>query len=178
MEIFTVGHGAGPAAALVEVLRREGIRVLVDVRTAPGSRRHPQYGKDALAASLAEAGIAYEWEKELGGCRTARPDSPHAAIRNPSFRGYADHMETGAFRHGLERLIRRAASGPTAVMCAETVWWKCHRRMIADALVTRGIDVFHLAPGRAPERHRLNPAVRITDSRLVYDVTDPGQLPL
>ncbi len=154
------------------MLRGAGIRSLVDVRTAPGSRRHPQFGKDALSETLAGTGIAYRWEKDLGGWRRPRPDSPHTALRSDQFRGYADHMETATFAAGLARLMEGAARTPTAFMCAETLWWNCHRRMIADALTVAGWEVVHLiGPGKT-EPHRLHPALRVEDGSLVYDVDD------
>jgi uncharacterized protein DUF488 len=129
--IWTVGHGARPVEDLMGDLERAGVRRLVDVRTAPGSRRHLQFGRDVLEAALRPHGIAYEWRKDLGGFRRPRPDSPHHAIRNDAFRGYADHMDTQEFRSALAWLEETSAGVPTAVMCAESVWWRCHRRMIA-----------------------------------------------
>lgn len=141
----------------------------MDVRRYPGSRRHPQFSRDALAASLAGAGIGYVHEPDLGGRRAARPDSPHSAWRVEAFRGFADHMETPDFGAALERLMRRAAETPTAILCAEAVPWRCHRRLISDALVARGVDVLHiLGPGRA-EPHELDAKARILPGgRLLY----------
>ena len=170
--IWSIGHGARPAEELVAVLREAAIRSLVDVRTAPGSRRHPQFGKDALAASLDAAGIGYRWEQDLGGWRRPSPDSPHAALRSEQFRGYADYMETAAFAAALHQLEEEARTGPTAFMCAETLWWNCHRRMISDALTVAGWDVLHLlGPGKS-EPHRLHPALRVDGDRLIHDVDD------
>lgn len=141
----------------------------------PGSRRHPQFGQDRLAPSLEEAGIEYIWRKELGGFRTPRPDSRHTALRHPSFRGYADHMDTPEFAEALAWLVETAAGAPTAIMCAESVWWRCHRRMVADALVARGDRAVHLlSPGRRDE-HRLSPMARIEHGSPVYDVAGPTQ---
>ena len=176
--IAGVGHGTRPIEAFIDLLRDAGITLVVDVRTAPGSRRHPQFGRDRLARSLAEAGIDYEWQPDLGGWRTPRPDSPHAALRNASFRGYADHMDTDAFDQALRWLQRRARTRPTAFLCAESLWWRCHRRLIADALAVRGWAVRHLIdPGRS-DPHRLHPAARRIGKALRYDVTAPDQLPL
>lgn len=123
--MFTIGHGARTIEAFLDLLRAAGVRRLVDVRTAPGSRKHPQFGRDALEVSLAGVGIEYRWEGEaLGGWRRARPDSRHTALRSAGFRGYADHMETEAFRAARERLIEASTRLPTAVMCAESLW--CH----------------------------------------------------
>jgi uncharacterized protein (DUF488 family) len=167
--IWTIGHGTRPVDELVGELRGAGIERLVDVRTAPGSRRNPQFGRDALASALERDGIAYEWRKELGGFRRPSPDSPHRAIRNEAFRGYADYMDTPEFRSALERLEQDASDAPTAIMCAESVWWRCHRRMIADALAVDGWDVVHLLPGGRTQRHPLHPDLRVEDGRLVYD---------
>jgi uncharacterized protein (DUF488 family) len=168
--IFTVGHGTRPIEDFLAILWAAGIRRLVDVRTAPGSRRHPQFGQDALAASLQRQGIEYVWRKELGGFRRPRPDSPHVALRNEAFRGYADHMQTEGFRCALAWLVATSRDTPTAIMCAESVWWRCHRRMISDALTVAGCDVVHLLDEGRREPHRLNPSARVEGSRLIYDV--------
>ena len=151
------------------MLTEHGIRVLVDVRRYPASRRHPQFGREALAASLIRAGIEYVHEPDLGGRRTARPDSQHTAWRVEAFRGYADHMESAEFAAALERLMRRAAGTPTAILCAEAVPWRCHRRLISDALVARGIEVLHiLGPGHAAP-HELDANARVLPGgRLLY----------
>ncbi|MGH2724521.1 MAG: DUF488 family protein [Actinomycetota bacterium] len=176
--IFTIGHGARSIEEFLALLQGAGIRRLVDVRTAPGSRKHPQFGRDALAASLEERGVEYVWRgKELGGWRRARPDSRHVALRSPGFRGYADHMETGEFREARRWLIETSADTPTAVMCAESLWWRCHRRMLADALVAAGTPVRHVMEGGRQDDHRLHPAARIEGDLPVYDVEadDSGQ---
>jgi uncharacterized protein (DUF488 family) len=168
--IFTVGHGTRSIEEFLAALGVAGIRRLVDVRTAPGSRRHPQFGRDALAASLESQVIEYVWRKELGGFRTPRPDSPHVALRNDAFRGYADYMETEEFNSALAWLIDTSRDTPTAIMCAETLWWRCHRRMISDALTVAGCEVVHLLDEGRRETHHLNPNARIDGSRLVYDI--------
>ena len=176
--IFTIGHGSRTLDVFVELLEGAGIRLLVDVRTAPASRKHPHFGKDALAASLPARGIAYDWSgRDLGGWRRARPDSRHVAMRSPGFRGYADHMETEGFRAARDALIETARRTPTAVMCAESVWWRCHRRMLADALLAAGCDVRHIMERGRIEPHRLTAAARIEGDLPVYDVPedDDGQ---
>lgn len=173
MTLYSIGHGTVPVDDLLDALRRVEVRALVDVRTAPGSRRHPQFAREALAASLEHAGIAYEWRPDLGGWRRPRPDSPHVALRNPSFRGYADHMDTPDFDAALEALVATGDREPTAFLCSETLWWRCHRRMIADALLVRGIEVMHVVRDRT-ERHRLHPAARAVGGRLRYDVGEDG----
>jgi len=166
--IFTVGHSTRPQEELVAILREAGVGLLVDVRRFPGSRRYPQFGKEALRAGLAAAGIAYRHEPDMGGRRDPRPDSPNTAWRVAAFRGYADHMASPEFRAALERLWA-PAPGPAAVMCAEAVPWRCHRQLIADALVARGVEVVHLlAPGRR-QAHVLNPAATAAaDGSVVY----------
>jgi uncharacterized protein (DUF488 family) len=150
-------------------LTGNGVEVLVDVRRFPASRRHPQFSRDALAASLAAAGIEYVHEPDLGGRRPARPGSPHTAWRVEGFRGYADHMESPEFQAALDRLIRLGAEAATAILCAEAVPWRCHRRLISDALVARGINVLHiLGPGRA-DPHELDANARVLPGgRLLY----------
>jgi uncharacterized protein (DUF488 family) len=167
--IFTLGHSTRPIEDLLALLAEHGVRVLVDVRRYPGSRRHPQFSRDALAESLAGAGVAYVHEPDLGGRRAARPDSPHTAWRVEAFRGYADHMETPEFTTALERLIRRGSESTVAILCAEAVPWRCHRRLISDALVAQGVEVRHiLGPGRA-DPHELDPnARRLPGGRLLY----------
>jgi uncharacterized protein (DUF488 family) len=172
--IWTIGHGTRSVGELADELERAGVRRLVDVRTAPGSRRNPQFGREALATALTERGIAYEWRKDLGGFRRPRADSPNRAIRNESFRGYADHMDTEEFRSALEWLTGTSRDTPTAIMCAESVWWRCHRRMIADALLVRGWSVVHLLPGGRSQPHRLHPDARVEGERIVYDAGQPA----
>jgi uncharacterized protein (DUF488 family) len=150
-------------------LHEAGVRRLVDVRTRPGSRRHPQFGRVALIQMLASAAIVYGWEADLGGFREAAPDSPNTALPPDGLRGYADHMATGTFQRALDRLIQAAEREPTAFMCAETRWERCHRRFIADALTVRGLAVTHLiAPGEA-EPHEPHPALSVRGGALVYD---------
>ena len=176
--VYTIGHGARDIGTFLELLEGPGIRRLVDVRTAPGSRKHPQFGRDALAASLADAGIGYEWAGEaLGGWRRARPDSRHTALRSPGFRGYADHMESEGFRTTLDELVETSRATPTAVMCAESLWWRCHRRLLADALLVAGCEVRHIMDGGKLDLHRLSAQARQEGDRVVYDVAekDPGQ---
>jgi uncharacterized protein (DUF488 family) len=173
--IFTIGHSTRSIEELLALLAENGVEVLMDVRRFPGSRRHPQFSRDALAAALAGAGIEYLHEPRLGGRRAARPDSPHTAWRVEAFRGYADHMETEEFQAALERLIRLSRDRSVVILCAEAVPWRCHRRLISDALVARGIEVRHiLSPGRS-DLHELDSNARVLDGgrRLVY--SGPGE---
>lgn len=170
---YTVGHGTRTSDELVSVVRSAGVTTIIDVRRFPGSRRNPHLGREALAESLPGRGVAYEWHgEELGGRRSRRAGSRNAAWRNASFQGYADFMETEAFRVALAGLVERARSGDVlAVMCAETLWWRCHRRLISDALVVAGIRVIHLIDEKSTHEHSLHEAARVEDDgSIVYDV--------
>jgi uncharacterized protein (DUF488 family) len=168
--LFSFGHGARPLEVFLDLLRGAGIRRLVDVRTAPGSKKHPHFGRDALGASLADAGIEYRWEPSLGGWRRPKPDSRHVALRSSGFRGYADHMETEEFAHAVDRLIAEGSEHRTAFMCSESLWWRCHRRLLSDALTVRGCRVLHLMEGGRLEPHTLSSMARLEGGSLVYDV--------
>jgi uncharacterized protein (DUF488 family) len=166
--IFTVGHSTRPQDELIAILKEAGVELLVDVRRFPGSRRHPQFGKEALRAGLAAAAIAYRHEPDLGGRREPRPDSPNTAWRVAGFRGYADHMASSEFRAARERLIAQQET-PTTVMCAEALPWKCHRQLIADALVARGVEAVHLLGLGQRQIHVLNPNAAVgLDGVVVY----------
>ena len=160
---------------LVAVLSEAAIQVLADVRSIPGSRRHPQFGRSALTASLAQAGIEYVHLRGLGGRRDARPDSAHVALKIAAFRGYADHMATGEFAADYVRLETLARQRSTAFMCAETHWSKCHRRMLADRLTVDGWSVVHLLTPTSSEPHQLWDVARVAGGRIVYD---GGAMPL
>lgn len=175
MDIWTIGHGTRPIDELVAILRDARIGSLADVRLAPGSRRHPQFGQRALAASLTQAGIAYVHLPGLGGRREASTDSRHVALRVAAFRGYADHMSTNEFASEYDRLTALARESRTAFMCAETLWWRCHRRLISDRLTVDGWTVTHLLSKGKSEVHELWDAARIEDGHIVYDA---GTLPL
>lgn len=169
---FTVGHGTRSLDELIAVLRDAGIDILVDVRRFAGSRRHPHFARESLAVTLPDAGIEYQWWEELGGRRSAQPNSRHTALRNSSFRAYADHMDGAEFESAREALEALARSRPAAAMCAETLWWRCHRRHIADVMMLHGFDVTHLLDVGKSQPHKLHPAVRIgDDGRPVYDVS-------
>ena len=173
--ILTIGHGARSVEALLMVLKQADVATLIDIRRFPGSRRHPQFARDALAVSLPADGIRYEWQgEELGGRRSRRTSSRHVALVDAAFGGYADHMDTSAFRTAMQALIERAETGERlAVMCAETLWWRCHRSLVADALACRGIDVVHLIEVGRSEPHRVRPTMRCGDDGWpVYDVDD------
>lgn len=168
--IYTIGHGSRPLDELIALLKGFGVNCLVDVRAFPGSRRHPHFGRAELERSLPAAGIDYAWEGEaLGGRRRPRPGSPHQALRNASFRAYADHMQTAGFAAGIEGLLKRAARERVAVMCAERLPWQCHRYMIADYLVAHGVTVLHVIDDAPPREHQLRSEARVQDGQLIYD---------
>ena len=170
MIVYTVGHSTLALPDFLALLAAAGVRALADVRRYPASRRHPHFARETLAESLVAPGVEYRWLPGLGGRRRGRPDSPHVAWQSASFRAYADHMETPEFLRELGRLLELACARPTAVMCAEAVPWRCHRQLIADALVARGIEVRHLlGRGAAPERHRLTSFARLDGERVIYD---------
>jgi uncharacterized protein (DUF488 family) len=177
--VYTVGHSNRSLGELIALLHRAGIEILVDVRARPHSRRHPQFAGGALRGALEQAGITYHWAgRQLGGMRPARPDSPHVALPEGGFRGYADHMDTEVFQRGAAQLVQLAGRAPTSVMCAERAPAECHRSLIADYLSLQGARVVHLiAPGESRE-HVLSPLARRESSRLVYDRTATGRLDL
>ncbi|HUO43340.1 MAG TPA: DUF488 domain-containing protein [Burkholderiales bacterium] len=168
--LFSVGHGNRTSTELLQLLQQAGIQCLADVRAYPASRRHPQFARAALERLLAETGIRYQWEgRALGGRRKPRNDSPHTALRNANFRAYADHMLTAEFQQALDRLLALASGERIAIMCAERLPWQCHRYLIADSAVARGVEVMHLVePGKRQE-HRLNSAARVEGCKLFYD---------
>ncbi len=173
MVVHTVGHSTRSLADFLGVLATHEISAIADVRRFPGSRRHPHFARDALAGALADVGVGYRWLPGLGGRRSPRADSPHVAWRSESFRAYADHMETPEFRDALASLLELAEERRTAIMCAEAVPWRCHRQLIADALVARGVEVRHVLGPGAPARHRLTVFARREGERIVYDGGQP-----
>jgi uncharacterized protein (DUF488 family) len=167
--IYGIGHGTATAEEFVRTLADAGVRLVADIRSAPGSRRNPQFGQNALRDTLAAAGIEYVHLPGLGGRRAPRTDSPHTGLRVAAFRGYADHMASDEFRAELARLEESARLLPTAFMCAETLWWKCHRRLLADRMTADGWTVVQLRVGGVAEPHRLTDAARVEQGRLSYD---------
>jgi uncharacterized protein (DUF488 family) len=166
--VWTIGHSTQSLEEFTGLLTVHGITALADVRRFPGSRRHPQFNSDALATGLREVGIQYEAFPALGGRRNPRPDSTNVAWRNASFRGYADYMETAEFQSGIERLLAIARTHRTAVMCAEALWWRCHRALIADYVKAAGHDVLHIRAGGPPVVHPYTSAAQIIGGRLSY----------
>ena len=170
MDIWSIGHGTRAIDEFLTILGDAHIEAVADVRSFPGSRRHPQFGQAALARALVHAGIAYVHLGGLGGRRDPSTDSPHRALRVGAFRGYADHMATEEFGRDYERLRAAARATRVAFMCAETLWWRCHRRMLADRLVVDGWTVTHLLAVGKSEPHELWDAARVVDGAIVYDV--------
>jgi uncharacterized protein (DUF488 family) len=171
MTLLTIGHGTASAARVVELLHGAGVQQLVDVRTAPGSRRNPEMTREAMAGWLPEHGVGYRWERRLSGWRRDPPDSPDTALRNRSFAGYAAHMRTPEFRAAVDELLAGAAGTCTTVLCSEALWWRCHRRLIADfATLVRAVAVEHLMHDGRRAGHRPTDGARLDeDGVLVYD---------
>jgi uncharacterized protein (DUF488 family) len=169
MRIWTVGHSTRAIDEFISLIQANDIKLLADVRSLPGSRRYPQFNREMLAGSLGKAGIHYEHFPELGGRRKPRSDSRNRAWRNASFRGYADYMETEEFRKGVERFLELAAEfGPAAIMCAEAVWWRCHRALISDYLKVRRIEIIHILDTNKAEPHPFTSAAHFIDGMLSY----------
>jgi uncharacterized protein (DUF488 family) len=173
--LLTVGHSNRPLPAFLEMLEAHGVGLIVDVRTVPRSRHNPQFNREALAETLAARNIAYEHMPGLGGLRHPRRDSPNTAWRNASFRGYADYMQTEEFARNLEELCEREArfaarseGAVVAIMCAEAVPWRCHRSLIADALVVRGVKVLHIMSASKAEAHKLTGFARVEGTAVTY----------
>ena len=169
--VRTVGHGVLGAADFADLVRRAGVELVVDVRRYPGSRRHPHFASEAMAAWLPQAGVGYRWCPELGGRRKATADSPNVALRNEQFRAYADHMATEEFATAVAELRGAADGTPMAIMCAESVWWRCHRRLLADHLVLiEDVAVEHLFHDGRLAPHPPTPEARRAGDHLVYDL--------
>ncbi|MGZ5002809.1 MAG: DUF488 domain-containing protein [Chthoniobacterales bacterium] len=186
MRIWTIGHSTRMIDEFISLLKENEINLLADVRAWPGSKRYPHFNKEALVESLSAHGIRYEHFPELGGKRKSKPDSRNTAWRNASFRGYADYMETEQFQKGVERLLALARSDglgsrrnerdggeavipcAVAIMCAEAVWWRCHRSLIADYLKARGVEVVHVLGANKVEPHPYTSAARIVNGELSY----------
>ncbi|HEV2133060.1 MAG TPA: DUF488 domain-containing protein [Terracidiphilus sp.] len=170
--IYTIGHSTRPIDEFIDLLRAHNLRQLVDVRTVPRSRHNPQFGQDQLGPALENAGIHYLHMPALGGLRHSRRDSINTAWRNLSFRGYADYMQTQPFADALDDLIALARKHPTAIMCAEAVPWRCHRSLIADALVVRGIDAEEISSPTRAQPHKLTPWAHVAGKSITYPSTD------
>lgn len=166
--VFTIGHSTLPIERFIATLETYGIVQLIDVRKIPRSRHNPQYGSEALAESLREAGIDYRWMQALGGLHHSRPDSPNGGWRNTSFRGYADYMQSAAFRDGVEELVAISRDTTTAIMCAEAVPWRCHRSLVADALTVRGVPAAEIFSQTSCRPHKLTPFAHVEGTEITY----------
>jgi uncharacterized protein (DUF488 family) len=170
LPLFTIGHGTRSIDDFVSLLREHRIVTVADVRSYPSSRANPQFNRDALAASLEEVGVRYDHRRELGGRRHGLGSaSPNTAWTHPAFRGYADYMLQDVFWNALDDLLAEAAVQVTTVMCSETLWWRCHRRMIADAAIARGVAVMHVMKPGSVAQHELTPFAKIVERRVRYD---------
>jgi uncharacterized protein (DUF488 family) len=175
--LLTYGHGTESAERTAAILGAAGVSSLVDIRIAPGSKRNPQFARDAMQEWLPRAGIDYRWERRLGGFRRPGPDNPDVVWREDMFRGYAEHMRSADFHLAIDAVLAEAATRPVTVMCSESLWWRCHRRLVADFVTAaRGTEVRHLMHDGRTEPHRPSPGLRLrADGLLVYDA---GQAPL
>jgi uncharacterized protein (DUF488 family) len=174
--VHTVGHGTLSQEDFMALVHGSGVVEVVDIRSFPGSRRNPQFGTEEMARWLPEADVAYSWMRDLGGRRRAVPGSKHVALRHPSFQAYADYMETEPFVTGVDELLARGDG--RAVMCSESLWWRCHRRLLADYLVlVRGVQVQHLMHDGRLTPHKPTVGVRRDGHRLIYDVGATPPLP-
>lgn len=174
MRIFTVGHSTRGLDELVAILRAHGVGQLADVRRFPASRRHPHFARESLERTLPEAGIDYRWFAELGGRRSRAADSPHTAWRVKGFAAYADHMDTPEFAEAVGALRDWASRRPTAVMCAEALPERCHRRLISDWLTAHGVEVVHLLDTSRSRAHELPDFARVEQGRVIYDAGQPA----
>ena len=171
--VFTIGHSTRPMVEFIEILQAHGVKQVIDIRTIPKSRHNPQFNSDALAVTLRDAGIGYVHLKELGGLRRARKDSVNLGWRNASFRGFADYMQMPEFAAALDRAIDLAKTRPSALMCAEAVPWRCHRSLVADALLVRHIPVEHITSAAAAKPHALTPFARVRGLIVTYPEDAP-----
>lgn len=170
--IYTIGHSTRPIEEFIEILDAHGIKRLIDVRTIPKSRHNPQFAKDALAASVRAHGITYRYMKNLGGLRSVRKDSVNGAWRNKSFQGYADYMQTEEFAAGIDELIEHGRRNNAAIMCAEAVPWRCHRSLIGDALLARGITVVDIMSRTNARQETVTSFARVDGTRVTYPPED------
>lgn len=167
--IYTIGHSTRPIDEFIHLLQSNAIEELIDIRTAAGSRKNPQFGKANLTESLAGAGISYCHMRELGGLRKTLEKSPNTGWRNDSFRGYADYMLTDSFKEGLADLIQLASHKRVAIMCAEAVPWRCHRNLVADALLVAGATVKHIISDHEPNQHKLCSFAHVDGTNILYE---------
>jgi uncharacterized protein (DUF488 family) len=166
--VLTVGHSNRPLKEFLRLLQAHGVTLVADVRKMPSSRHNPQFGRDTLPSALLQAGIGYVHMPGLGGLRRRRPDSPNTGWKNASFQGYADYMLTPEFERSLQEILRRGGEGRVALLCAEAVPWRCHRSLIADALVARGVTVVHILSASRTKPHTIRSWARVQGTRIIY----------
>ena len=171
VKIFTIGHSTKPIEEFIELLSDQGVKQLVDIRTVPRSRHNPQFEQESMKKSLPDAGIKYVYMKQLGGLRPKVKDSINTAWRNQSFRNYADYMQTDAFKTGIDELIELAKEAPTGIMCAEAVPWRCHRSLVGDALLVRGIEVMDIMSATSVKAHKMTSFAKVDHDNITY----PGE---
>ncbi len=170
--VLTIGHSNHPLDRFLALVARHGVEALVDIRRFPGSRKHPHFNRDSLAAALEQSGVEYHWLEDLGGRRPKRREqSPNLGLENRGFRNYADYMLTAEFREGVEKLLEVARQKRTAIMCAEGLFWQCHRRLVSDFLAANGVTVQHIMPSGELRPHRLTSGAVIEGGRVTY----PGE---
>jgi uncharacterized protein (DUF488 family) len=170
--VLTIGHSNHPLDCFLALLARHKVEALVDIRRFPGSRKHPHFNRDDLAAALQKSGVEYHWLEALGGRRNKqRDESPNRGLENEGFRNYADYMQTNQFREGVEKLLEVARRKRTAIMCAEGLFWQCHRRLVSDFLAANGVTVQHIMPGGELRPHKLTTGAVIEGGRVTY----PGE---
>jgi uncharacterized protein (DUF488 family) len=170
--LFTVGHSNHPLERFLALLARHGVEALADIRRFPGSRKHPHFNRDSLAAALPKSGVEYHWLEALGGRRPKqRDESPNVGLENEGFRNYADYMLTDEFRQGVEKLLEIAGRKRTAILCAEGLFWQCHRRLVSDFLTASGVTVQHIMPGGELRPHTLTSGAAVESGRVTY----PGE---
>lgn len=175
--LWTIGHSTHPLESFVALLKASGVETVADIRAFPGSRRHPHFSRESLAAELPELGMRYLWlGRELGGRRRARPGpGSNDAILSPSFRAYADHMASPLFAEGVARLLAEAERAPTAYFCAEVLWWRCHRSFLSDYLtLARGWTVLHIIDEKPPKPHKPKAEARLEDGNVIYPAAELG----
>ena len=178
VQLFTVGHSTHSEERFLELLLQHGIRVLADIRRFPGSRRFPQFNQENLASLLPGQGMEYRWIRELGGRRekmAGQEQSKNLGLRNESFRNYADYMATDSFRTGIHELLKDAENKPTAFMCSESLFWRCHRRLVSDYLLIKGVPIQHILPTGKLQPHTLTEGAKVDHGELTYPAGDSGQ---
>ena len=175
LSVLTIGHSNHPLERFLALLAQHEVEALVDIRRFPGSRKHPHFNRDILAAALPKAGVEYRWLEALGGRRhTQRDESPNLGLENKGFRNYTDYMLTDEFREGMEKLLELSRKKRTAIMCAEGLFWQCHRRLVSDFLIANGVTVQHIMPNGEMRPHKLTKGAVIESGQVTY----PGEKPL